>query len=322
MRLDGDRRAAEWRRGLDHIGIQRSLHQEADVPRDVLGRLLEHIDERVADATPLFFRILDVRQRAKEEGARIHDPQIDPEMRPEGLLHLLPFAQTQQSVIHENAGQPVADRAVPRRRCYRRIHAAREAADRPLRGTDQPVDSPYLLLDEVARRAIGRAAGDLEQEIVQHLPTPRGVRYLGVEQHAEDRPGLVLEPRDRRVRARSRHTKAWRWLLDAVAVTGPHGDTSLGLEPGEQPGRVPHRDVSAAVLALGRRRHFAAGQVGHELHAVANGEDGWAELEQLRIGGWGTPVEHRNGAAGKDDGPRIETLDEPQVPAPAGGWGI
>jgi len=83
-------------------------------------------------------------------------------------------------------------------------------------------------------------------------------------------------------------TRSVAVLLDPVAVTGPHGDTSLGLEPCEQPRRVPHRDVSAAVLALGRRRHFAAGQVGHELHAVANGEDRCAELEQLRIGGRGT----------------------------------
>src|SRR2546426_6083138 len=37
-------------------------------------------------------------------------------------------------------------------------------------------------------------------------------------------------------------------------------------------------------LALGGRRHLAACQVGHELHAVANREDRCPELEQLRIG--------------------------------------
>src|SRR2546422_7233040 len=35
-------------------------------------------------------------------------------------------------------------------------------------------------------------------------------------------------------------------------------------------------------LALSGRRHLAAGQVGHELHAVANREDRRPELEQLR----------------------------------------
>src|SRR2546422_5531942 len=70
-----------------------------------------------------------------------------------------------------------------------------------------------------------------------------------------------------------------RWLFDAVAVAGPHRDAPLGLEAGEQPGRVPHRDVGPAVLALSGRRHLAAGQVGHELHAVARSEEHTSELQ-------------------------------------------
>ncbi len=132
MRLDGDRGPAERRRGLDHIGIQRPLHQESDLSLDVLGRLLEHIDERVADATPLLFRVRDPGQRLKEERARIHHAQIDPEVRPERPLHLLPLAQPQQAMIHEDARQPVADRAVHERRGHRRIDSTREPADRPL----------------------------------------------------------------------------------------------------------------------------------------------------------------------------------------------
>src|SRR2546425_9675777 len=49
-------------------------------------------------------------------------------------------------------------------------------------------------------------------------------------QHPEDRPGLVLEPRDGRVRARCRHAKVRRWLFDAVAVAGPHRDAPLRSE--------------------------------------------------------------------------------------------
>src|SRR5206468_7648172 len=131
----------------------------------------------------------------------------------------------------------------------RRIHAAREAANRPPGSTDELSDPPYLLLDEMTRRPIGRATGDLEQEVVQHLPAPRRVGHLGVKQHAENRPGLVLESRHRRVGARGRHAKLrWR-LLDPVAVAGPHGDAPLRLESGEQAGRVTYRDLRPAVLA-------------------------------------------------------------------------
>src|SRR3989454_6555680 len=162
MRLDRDRWAAERRGGLDHVGIQRSLHQESDIPGHVFGRRLEYVDERVADAAPLLFRVFDPRQHLEKARLRLDDPQIDAEVCPERPLYLLALVEPQQTVVHEDAGQPVADRALDQGGRYGRIHAAREAADRPLFGTDELSNPPHLLLDEVTRRPIGRAAGDLE----------------------------------------------------------------------------------------------------------------------------------------------------------------
>src|SRR5205823_11596780 len=113
-----------------------------------------------------------------------------------------------------------------------------------------------------------------------------------------NRPGLVLEPRHRRVRARCRHAEMRRRLVNPVAVAGPHGDTFLGLEAGEQPRGVAYRDLRPAVLALRGRRHLAAGQMGHELHAVADGEDGCPELEELGIGRRRRSEERRVGEGG------------------------
>ncbi len=106
-----------------------------------------------------------------------------------------------------------------------------------------------------------------------------------------------------------------RRLVDAITVAGPHGDAPLGLESREQPGPVPDRDLGPAILALYGRRHLATRQVGHELHAVADREDGCSELEQLRISRRRTGVEHRVGAAGENDAFRGELLDKAQVGA-------
>ena len=47
----------------------------------------------------------------------------------EGLHHLLGFVQAQQAVVHEHAGQLVADGAMDQRRRHRGIHAAGQPED-------------------------------------------------------------------------------------------------------------------------------------------------------------------------------------------------
>ena len=114
-------------------------------------------------------------------------------MPAEGALDLLALVQPEQAVIDEDAGELVADRAVDQRRRDRRVHAAGESADDALVGADQLADPGDLGLDEVARRPVGRAAADLEEEVGEDLAAARRVRHLGMELHAEDRPLVVLE---------------------------------------------------------------------------------------------------------------------------------
>src|SRR2546430_15944540 len=93
MRLDRDRWAAERRGGLDDVGIQRSLHQESDVPGHVFGRRLEDVDERVADAAPLLFRVFDPRQHFEKARPRVDEPQLDAEVCPERPFYLLALVE-------------------------------------------------------------------------------------------------------------------------------------------------------------------------------------------------------------------------------------
>ena len=83
------------------------------------GRVLEHIDERVADAPPLLLRILDPFERREKALGRIDRDQLDPEVRAKGLLHLLALVQPQQPMIDEDARELRADRSMYQRRRHR-----------------------------------------------------------------------------------------------------------------------------------------------------------------------------------------------------------
>ena len=130
MRLDDRRGTALRRSRLDHIGIQRSLHQESNAPFHVAGGVFEHIDERMPDAAALFLGVVDVFQFLEEPVRGIHHPQIHAEVRAERVLHLFALAAAQQPMVHEDARQPVSDRAVHQCGRHRRIHTAGESADR------------------------------------------------------------------------------------------------------------------------------------------------------------------------------------------------
>jgi hypothetical protein len=54
---------------------------------------------------------------------------LDVHVPRKGVHHLLCLVQAQQAVIHEYAGELLADRPVDQCRGHRRIHAARQAED-------------------------------------------------------------------------------------------------------------------------------------------------------------------------------------------------
>src|SRR5437870_6816369 len=147
---------------------------------------------------------------------------------------------------------------------------------------------------------------------------------LGVEQHAENRPRLVLKGGDRRVRARRGHAELGRRLVDPIAMAGPHRDALLRLESGEQGSHagVSDGDVRPPVFARRRRLDLATRQIRHELHAIADGENRGAELEQPRVRRGGAGIEYRVRAAGQDYTLGRELPDEREIPPARGGMAL
>ena len=222
----------------------------------MVGRVLEHVDEDVADAAAFFLGILDVLQLFQEAVRRVDHAQIHAEMRAEGLLHLLSLTAAQQSVVDEDACETIPDGAVHKCRRDRRVHPARQAADSTARRADQVPDPPDLVIDEMPGRPVGDATADVEQEVVQDLAAARRVRHLGVKQDAEDRLGLVLHARDGRIGAGGGDPEMRWWLVHPIAVARPHDGRRARLESGEEALVLTNRDLGAPVLPLARGHDF------------------------------------------------------------------
>ena len=170
-------------------------------------------------------------------GADVH--QGDAEVLAEGRLHLLALVEAQQPVVDEDAGQPVADRAVDDERRDGAVDAAGQPADRPgladLRA--HPVD---LLLDDVGRGPGGRAVAGLEEEPLQEVGAEGRVHDLGVELDGVEPAGAALHRGDRRAGRLGRDGEAVRRAGDRVAVAHP---ADLGGQVAEDPPRASARSA-------------------------------------------------------------------------------
>ena len=215
---------------LDHVAVQRPLHEPLDVA-ELPRLLLEDADELAADDLALLLRLLDAGEQLEEAVLRLHVDERDVEVLAERLDDLLRLVLAQQSVVDEDARELVADRLVHEQRRDRGVDAAGERAEHALRA-DLRADALDLLLDHRRRRPRGRRLGDLVEEVLQQLHPVRRVHDLGVELHAVQRPPAVLEGGDRRRRASSPTTRApsggatteSRWLIQTVCSRGEAGE--------------------------------------------------------------------------------------------------
>ena len=209
-------------------------------------------------------------ERVEELLLGVHDLEVDAGGGHEVALDLLGLALAHQPVVDVHAGQPVADRALHDGRGDRGVDAAGQAADGLAAVADLGADLLDLLLDDVDHRPGLPAAGDLDQEVLEHLLAVLGVQHLGVPLHAGQAAVDVLERRDRGLVGRGEHVEAGRRRGDRVAVR--HPDRVPGRDVGEQGARRGDLDGGAAVLAGAGVRDLAAEAAGHQLEAVAHAE--------------------------------------------------
>ena len=96
--------------GLHHVGVDGALGEEVQLSQ-LVGCLLEGMYELLADDLPLLLGIHDPLQGGEEPvpGVHAHEVEIEIALRAEDGLHLLALVLAQQAVIHEHAGELLAD---------------------------------------------------------------------------------------------------------------------------------------------------------------------------------------------------------------------
>ncbi len=293
--------------GLDHVRVQRALHQELHrrtLVRDDLGlRLLEDPDELTADDLPLLLGVTDPGERLEEPLLRVHNLQLYAGRGHEVLLDLLGLALAHQAVVDVHAGQLGADGLLDQRRRHGGVDAAGQTADgAPV--ADLLADGRDLLLDDVAGGPVRLQTRTPVQEVLQHLLAVRGVHDLGVVLDAVQLLLVVLEGGDRDDVRGGRHGEALGGGGAGVAVRHPHVLLGRGaLEEGG--GRLRHVQIRTAVLARTGVVDGPAEALRHELEAVAHAEDGDAGLEECTVDTGGALLVHGRGAAGEDDRRRV-----------------
>ena len=162
VRLDRRRDALGAAR-LDHVGVERALHEPAHVA-ELPRLLLEDADELAADDLPLLLRLLDAVEQLEEPLLRLDVDERDVEVLAERLDDLLRLVLAQQAVVDEDARELLADRLVHEQRGDRRVDAARQRAQhalasRPARGSAPPAPrSPRPASRRAARRRRGRGS--------------------------------------------------------------------------------------------------------------------------------------------------------------------
>ena len=262
--------------GLDHVRVERPLHEEAHVaepPR----LLLEDADELLADDLPLLLRVVDAREPLEEPLLRLDVHERDVEVPVERLDDLLGLVLAQQPVVDEDARELVADRLVDEQRRDRGVDAAaqraqRRARARPARGSARPAPrSPPPASTRAARRRRCRGSSS--------APPSRAA---------------CARPRDgtaRRTRARSGASNAAIGVDGEPATTrAPSGgattesrcDIQTVCSAGQVVEELGLLDAQLGLAELGDAGAVdAAAEVQRQqLHAVADAERRNAELEE------------------------------------------
>ena len=265
-------------------------------------RLLEGANELLADDLALLLRLAHALERGEEVLGSIHGDELDAGGLDEVMLDLLGLALTQQTVVHEHAGQLVADGLVHQRGGDGGVDAAGQAADH-LCVADLFTDLRHLIIDDAGSVPIGTKAGAFMQEGFDELLAHRRVLDLRMPLHAVQFACRILHGGHRCAFGVRKHFEAFRGLFHGDAMA--HPCVLLGGGACEQAFCVIDYGIGLAVFAQSCLVDVTAELVGHHLEAVADAKHRNAGIEHLRVDGGGAGLEYGSRATGQDDGLRV-----------------
>ena len=265
--------------GFYDVRIEGSLYEEFHI-FELVRFFLEGMNEFCTDGLTFLFRFGDAFQKRHEVLGCIDVYQLHVEFVRKGIDDLFCFAETQEAVVDENAGQLIADGFVYEDSCDRGVDAAGE-------GADDIVISNFFTdifdsdVDVVAHGPAAFTFADVEEEVLQHGGAFRGVDDLGMELDSVEAAGFICHRSSRGEVGVTGESEAGRHLCDGIAMAHPY--RCLFGDAFEECGAAVSVEIGVTVFMFFRFRNFAAQGLGHELHAVADAEDRHTCFEYVRI---------------------------------------
>ena len=220
-------------------------------------------------------------------------------MLPEGLHNLGRLVHPEQPVVHEHAGQAIADGPVDENCRDRGIHPAAQCADHAA-VPHLPTDLVHATGHEGAHVPGRLTLGDLEQEVGQNVFPLRRMDDLGVELDAEEGTLAVPEGGVRGVPRVGQDLERGGEFVHLIPVA--HPDLEASGQAGEQVLRPVHQEVGRAVFTPRRPRHLAAAEIRQDAQAVADPQDRHAQVQDSSIGSRGIGLVDAGRAAREDQG--------------------
>ena len=216
-------------------------------------------------------------QFAQKQLAGVHADDLGVQFADEHFHHHVTLVQAQQTVVHKNAGELVANGAVDERGRHRRIHAARQAQN-DFFVTHLRPDFGNCIGHVVVHHPVGAGGADVEHKAVQQRLALHRVRHFGVKLHAIEMPRLVGHAGNRATRRAGHELEAGRQRGHLVAVAHPDLEHAVVFGRGEvgnvleQGGMAMGAHFGVAKLARVAAFDLAAELLRHGLHAVANAQ--------------------------------------------------
>ncbi len=280
MRFDLMPGLAVRRLGFDHVGIERPLHEIFHAGN--LGCFFfEHGDKLVTDDDAFAFRVFDAGKLGQKAFARVnrdHRKMHDVAKRRQ-YRRRFPFAQ--QSMIDEDAGELLADRARDQRCGDRRIDPARERAD-DLVAPDFNANLVDGAIDERLHLPIVGQPRNPVQEVAKDRRSGLRVHHLGVKLHAVDFALRITHRGNIAAGRRSERFEA-SWKLDhRITVRHPHARL-LGHTLPERRFAMRDRQCGGAIFGVIELDQFRSEIARNELHSVANAQQRQAALQNRGI---------------------------------------
>ena len=309
-------------RGLDDVRVDSPLRQPFHVFQ--LQRFfVKHFNKHAADDFTLRFRIVFARQRSQETRLAFDVNDVQTETIAEHIHNLLSFIKTQQTVIHEDAGQVFADSAMQQHCGNRRVHAAGEAENdfivaHLLTNTFDGV------VDNFGRGPQRFTLANLAYKTLQHTQALTGVGHFRVELHAVEALLFVGHNGERAGFGAGNGNEVRRDGGDFVAVAHPDVQHSVAVRAQRIFNAVDQRAIGlnfnlrVAKFTLIRGFNVAAQLHRHGLHTVADAKDRHASFEDILRRARAVIFGSAFRAAGKNDAVRIEltNLSFRHVPCP------